>query len=72
MSEHVTLAARFVIATLDHDKLVQELVGAEVAERGEWPAFAAALASLAAMVCREIDDPEDSRALWLHSLAARI
>jgi hypothetical protein len=66
------LAARMIVATLDGDTHVQQLVAAEVAQSGSWPKFAGALAALAATVCREIDDPEDGRALWLHSVAARL
>ena len=72
MSDHATLAARLIVATIDQDEYVQTLVATEVAKREVWPQFAAALAGLCAAVCREIDDPEDGRALWLHSVADRL
>ncbi|WP_138841353.1 hypothetical protein [Rhodococcus pyridinivorans] len=70
MNPHAQLAARFLVATLDKDTTIQRMVGEEVSQAECWPQFAAALAGLAAAVCREIDDPDGARALWLHSVAA--
>ncbi|WP_148302304.1 hypothetical protein [Tomitella biformata] len=69
---HPQQAARMIVAAIDGDQYVQELVAVEVAQSENWPQFAAALAALAAAVCRETDDPDGARALWLHGLAASL
>ncbi|UTT48851.1 hypothetical protein [Rhodococcus gordoniae] len=72
MNPHAQLAARMIVAMLDKDLTIQRMVAEEVTRTGCWSEFCAALAGLAAAVCREIDDPDGARALWLHSVAAAL
>lgn len=72
MNHHAQLAARMIVATLEKDTTIQQMVVEDVTRADCWPDFCAALVGLAAAVCREIDDPDGGRALWLHSVAAAL